>query len=105
MQMPVRTIGNLLNTKDNGDLGDLLERAQSMSELAATLSAALPDDLGNSILAANIRAGGELVVICRSPAWASRLRYESDALLSAARKYGVAVERCTLKVSRNTAVK
>ena len=47
-----------------------------------------------------MRESGELVVIAATSAWASRLRYESDALLEAARSTGVEAHSCRIRVSR-----
>jgi hypothetical protein len=99
--MPAKSIGNLLNRNNNGELGDLIERAQAMSELTRTLSKALPGELAAGIIAANIRTDGELVVVCRSSAWASRLRYETDALLAATRKFGEDAVSCSVRVSHD----
>ena len=54
-----------------------------------------------AVIAANVRDDGELVVICESPAWASRLRFAADTLLEAAIAHGAAATRCTVRVSRN----
>jgi predicted nucleic acid-binding Zn ribbon protein len=52
-------------------------------------------------VAANVRDDGELVVLCRSSAWASRLRFAADDLLSAARATGAEVTRCSVRVARD----
>ncbi|NCF25173.1 MAG: DUF721 domain-containing protein [Gammaproteobacteria bacterium] len=72
-----------------------------MGELASALARAVPPDEGASILAANVREDGELVVICRSPAWASRLRFTADVLLEAARAQGAEASRCSVRVARS----
>jgi hypothetical protein len=68
---------NLLNPNAGGDLGDIV-----------------------AIVAANLRENGDLVVIAISSAWASRLRYETDALLAAARKSGVSAQSCRIRVAQ-----
>ena len=98
--MAAKQLGNLLNTNGNGDLAKLVRRARDMGELTATLTAALPVDLAGSLVAANIRGDCELVVICRSSAWASRLRFEEAALVEAARKHGVSVDKVSVRVAR-----
>ena len=98
--MTAKSLENLLNPSNDGDLGDLVRRARHMDALATVLSDALPPGEGAAILAANLREDGELVVLCESPAWASRLRFSSDALLAAARAHGSAAERCTIRVLR-----
>ena len=99
--MAVKSIENLLNPSKDGDLADIVRRARDMDELASALVRALPADEGASILAANVREDGELVVLCRSPAWASRLRFAADTLLAAARAHGAEASSCTVRVARS----
>ena len=91
---------NLLNLSGDGDLGQIVRRAREMGELTEVLSNALPDEYIGAIIAANLREDGDLVVIAASSAWASRLRYETDALLAAARTAGVDAATCRVRVSR-----
>ena len=98
--MPTKSLGNLLNPCNDGDLGDLVRRAREMGELTEALARALPEEHAQGIVAANLREDGELVVIAASPAWASRLRYEADALLEAARSIGVDATTCRVRVSQ-----
>ena len=99
--MATDKLKNLLNPSNDGDLGDLISRAKRMGELTDVLSNALPESDKSAIVAANIREDGELVVICASSAWASRLRYETDKLLNAARESGVTAKTCRIRVSQN----
>ena len=98
--MTAKSLENLLNPSKNGDLGALVRRAKDMSSLAAALAGAIGPDEGASIAAANVREDGELVVLVRSPAWASRLRYLADTLLATARAQGHSADRCTIRVAR-----
>ena len=98
--MSTKSLENLLKPNKDGGLGDVIRRAKEMGELATALSSALPADLADGIVAANIRDGSELVVICRSSAWAARLRFETESILDAARKTGADVSSCTVKVSQ-----
>lgn len=98
--MPAKSLGNLLNPCDNGDLAALVRRARDLGALTAALVRAAGPDDGASIVAANLRDDGELVVLCTSPARAARLRFRTDALLDAARGYGVDADRCTVRVAR-----
>lgn len=98
--MPAKRLENLLNPNDDGSLGDLVRRARKMGELAVALDKALPAAAAGSIVSANVRDDGELVVLAASPAWASKLRFEADLLLEAARAAGVEVQSCTVRVSR-----
>ena len=100
--MAAKSLENLLNPSKDGDLANIVRRAQDMGALATALVRALPADEGASILAANVRDDGELVVLTHSPAWASRLRFYADALLAAARAHGAEASRCSVRVARGT---
>ncbi len=92
---------NLLNPCSGGDLGNIVRRAKELGELTDALSRALPEDCAGAVVAANLRENGELVVIAASSAWASRLRYETDTLLDAARSAGLNPTACRVRVSQN----
>jgi hypothetical protein len=98
--MAIKHLGNLLNPNNDGGLGDVVRHARDMGELVGALQASLAEKDAAAIIAANIRENGELVILCSSSAWASRLRFEKEALLQAARGTGVAVDRCTVRVGR-----
>jgi hypothetical protein len=100
--MSIKSLENLLNPNDNGGLGEIVRHARDMGELVNRLQRALPDDIGQQVLAANIRGDGELIVLTSSPAWAAKLRFEADALLAAARATGAEVASCTVRVSRGS---
>jgi hypothetical protein len=99
--MAAKSLENLLNPNKDGDLANIVRRARDMGELASALLRALPAEEGASILSANVRDDGELVILCRSSAWASRLRFSSDALLAAAKTCGAEVSRCSVRVARS----
>jgi len=40
------------------------------------------------------------VILAKSSAWASRLRFETEALIEAARETGADVMSCTVRVAR-----
>jgi len=98
--MTAKQLGNLLNPKGNGELGDIVKRAREMGELTENLSKCLPENLRGSVVAANISGGSELVLICQSSAWAARLRYEEAALIKAASSLGVNVDKVSVRVAR-----
>lgn len=98
--MSTNKLENLLKPNADGELGGLVQRAKAMGELTQVLSRALPGSDRSAIVAANVREDGELVVICASSAWASRLRYETDKLLKAARDAGVEARSCRVRVSQ-----
>ena len=84
--MTITRLENLLKTGAGGTLDEIIQRAQNMDELTTALRAELPADAGPNLLAANLREDGELVLICASSAWASRLRFESDKLIKTAQE-------------------
>ncbi len=98
--MPSNKLKSLLNPSAHGDLGELIGRARRMGELTDILANALPDSDRSAIVAANVREDGELVVICASSAWASRLRYETETLLEAASRAGISAHSCRIRVSQ-----
>jgi hypothetical protein len=100
--MTIIRLENLLKARASGTLRKIIQRAQNMDELTTALRAELPTDAGQNLLAANLREGGELVLVCTSSAWASRLRFESDKLMEAARKAGLTVTTCRVTVSQAT---
>ena len=99
--MSVKSLENLLNLNGDGGLGDIIRHARDMGELVPVLQACLPEDEAHSVVAANIRGDGELVVLASSPAWAAKLRFEAESLMRAARQTGTEVTSCTVRVSRN----
>ncbi len=99
--MSAISLQNLLSSGDSNGLSKLVKKARNMGELTHILQSALDTDLASSLVAANVRNSGELVVICESPAWAARLRYEADALMQAAREAGLAVSSCRVCVSQS----
>ena len=99
--MAAKSLENLLNPSKDGDLADIVRRARRMDELTSALARALPPEEGASILAANVRDDGELVILCRSSAWASRLRFAADTLLTAARAHGAEASSCSVRVARS----
>ena len=69
-----------------GALGRLADSARQRCDLAALLRAALAPDTAAALLGATLREDGTLVVTASSPAWASRLRFESAELLARAQE-------------------
>ena len=99
--MSLKSLENLLQTSQDKGLGDVIQRARDMGDLAQILQDSLPESERHAISAANIRDDGDLVILASSSAWASRLRYEEEALLAAARAAGHSVSRCSVRVARN----
>jgi hypothetical protein len=98
--MASNELKNLLNPYAGGDLGDIVNRARKMGDLTRALCDGLPEEFTGAIIAANLRENGDLVVIASSSAWASRLRFETDSLLAAARGAGLNATTCRIRVSQ-----
>ena len=98
--MSITKLENLLKSHENKNLDKIIQRAQNMDSLTTALQAGLPADLAANLVAANVREDGNLVLVCSSPAWASRLRFESDQLIEIATKTGANVSDCIVKVIR-----
>ena len=103
LPMPVTQLKNLLESGRKGGSEDSLEglvqRARDMQDLTVFVQGVLPAELADNLLAASLRDDGEMVLICRSSAWASRLRFETDELLAAAINNGVKATSCRVTVS------
>lgn len=101
--MPVTQLKDLLESAQKGGATDSLEglvqRARDMQDLTVILQDVLAAELADNLLAASLRDDGEMVLICRSSAWASRIRFESDELLKTARENGVEASSCRVTVS------
>ena len=98
--MSLKKIDKLLNSKGGNALEDLVQHAQDMDDLALRVRLSLDGDMRDAIAAANLRDDGEPVVVCRSSAWAARLRFESERLMQAARDGGYSVTGCRVRVGR-----
>ncbi len=101
--MPAQKLENLLNRNKNGELAEIIERARDFAELSDALAAALPEDVREGLVSASVSADGQLVVFGRSPAWAAKLRYESQSLLEAARDSGQPADSVRVRVSHQSA--
>ena len=60
----------------------------------------LPPDLAANLLAANLRADGELVLVASSSAWAAKIRFEEEKLIEIVRQGGAVVDKCRVTVSK-----
>ena len=97
--MSIIRLEKLLKTGSGKALEKIVQHAQNMDDLCSALRARLPDEAKSHLLAANLRENGELVLLCSSSSWASRIRFESDQMIDAARATGAIVEKCKVRVS------
>ncbi len=96
--MSFSRLDNLLQASSGNSLSKIISRAQAMEALTSKLRSKLSPDFAQHLVAANLRPDGELVIICESSTWASRIRYEADTLMTVARTEGRPVLKCTIKV-------
>ena len=99
--MPIKKLKNLLNSGASGSLKQVIQTAKDMDFLTSALHDAMNPEMAENLLAANIREGDVLVVICSSSAWASRIRFESIALLAAAGSAGFDAKSVRVMVTRS----
>jgi len=71
-----------------------------VGERTKRLGKAPSEEYAGGIIATNLSEDGGLVVIAASSAWASRLRYETDTLLTAARSAGLDPTGCRVRVTQ-----
>lgn len=98
---PMKKLDTLLGRTDQSALGRLAAKAGRMDALLKAVTAAVPDELAPGVVALNLRDSGELVLLCRSAAYASRVRFEADAIQAAAREAGFTTDRVVVRVSRD----
>lgn len=97
--MAVTRLENLLKSGNSSRLGKIIQTAQSMQVLTDALRRDLPAELGREIESVSLR-DGRLTVLTSSQAFASRLRFEAEALLAAARAAGADATACDVRVRR-----
>lgn len=98
--MPTTKLEDLLKSPRAGDLNTLIRRARDMDSLGTALKGSLASELAEQLVGANLRNDGELVLVCSSSAWASRLRFEGETLLGAARAAGFDASSMRVTVSQ-----
>ena len=64
---------------DTGGLAGIVRRAEATDRLARSVQSAVPAEVSDHILGANLR-GDRLVVIVDGAAWAARVRFESATI-------------------------
>lgn len=79
----------------------IIQTAADMQLLTSALKDAVTQEIAEHLIAANVRENGELVIICTSSAWASRLRFESKILISTAKNSGFDASEMRVTVTQN----
>ena len=96
--MPLKKLENILKLGTSGSLDQIIRTANNMDSLTGALRNALAPEIADQLVAANARDDGILVIICSSSAWASRIRFESESLLSAAKRAGFSADSVRVSV-------
>ena len=96
--MPLKKLENILKLGTSGSLDQIIQTANDMDSLTGALQNALAPEIADQLVAANARDDGILVIICSSSAWASRIRFESESLLSAAKRAGFSADSVRVSV-------
>ncbi len=79
-------------------LNRLVSRASAMQSLCDVVTDSVDADHASHITDVNVSEENVLVVVADSAAWAARLRFQTDALLSAARAHGIQAAQCKVRV-------
>lgn len=99
--MKEKNLKNLINSKSSSELYKIIQTAADMQLLTSALKDAVTQEIAEHLIAANVRENGELVIICTSSAWASRLRFESKILISTAKNSGFDASEMRVTVTQN----
>ncbi len=97
--MAIIRLDKLLKSGPDGSLGKIIQRAQDMDDLTAQLRGELEETMAETLLAANVRANGELVLVASSSAWAAKIRFEGERLMHAASNENVKVTSFRVRVA------
>jgi len=100
--MSIIRLDKLLKSGPGGELGKILRRARHMDDLTTRLRANLDPEIAPTLLAANIRENGELVVVASTSAWAAKLRFESETLIKTAHTPDLPVKSIRITVTTTT---
>jgi len=99
--MSITRLDKLLKSDPGDRLDKIIQRAQNIDALTTALKAELPTEMAENLLSANVYDSGELVLVCSTSAWASRLRFEGNALIAAAQKAGTCAKTCKVTVGHH----
>ncbi|WP_200373226.1 DciA family protein [Thiocystis violacea] len=86
--MPARFSHIRDHLRTHGIARDLLERSRRERDLVAALRARLPENLEPHCLDAGV-ADGKLTLFLDSPAWLTRARFQSEAILASLTSYKI----------------
>jgi hypothetical protein len=83
---------------NDGRLASLAREAERRAGLTRSVTASLPADLQPHVLHVSVSRDGQATVTVDSAAWATRLRYEQQCLVTALSAEGLETTRVIVKV-------
>jgi len=93
-----RSLGDII-ANPRTRFGKLAKEAERRVALADQLRNSLPENLRDGISDCNISDSGTLTVLAVNPEWASRLRFETELLLSIGRQAEPGLSNVKIKVA------
>ncbi len=93
-----KSLADLISAPSGG-LSSLAEAARVRAELGDYLRKHLDPAVAPGMIHCNIRDDQTLVVLAASPAWAARLRFEADQLMTLCRQCGIEARAVKVRVS------
>lgn len=94
-----KLLSNIICDADS-PIRQLAEEARARLGLSDRIRAAMPAELAAAITQCTLRDDGTLIVRTTGPEWATRLRFESETILSLCRATCPQAQRVKVKVSR-----
>ncbi len=85
--------------RPGGALAALVRRAEESLSLVARLKAGLEPGAGEALRAARLTEDGTLVIAVASPAWAARLRFDTERLQQICLEGQLRCERVEVRVA------
>ncbi|OGT21317.1 MAG: hypothetical protein A2V90_03570 [Gammaproteobacteria bacterium RBG_16_57_12] len=101
MTKSTQSIETILSKACGEHLPRLIQRAQRLNDISCHLSLHLGQPLGQHVKVANIR-GNTVILLIDSPAWLSKLRYISPAVVKYLKDYGVSAVELQVDPERKT---
>ena len=97
-----KSLSKLISLSDS-PLGKLAQEARSRLELTDHIRTGLPDDLSAELTGCSLDDNNILIVRASNPAWAARLRFETERLLVLCRERHPETRSVKVKVTRQGA--
>ena len=94
-----KSLSKLISSSESS-LGQLAKEARSRLELTDHIRTGLPAELSAEMTACTLDANKTLIVRASNPAWAARLRFESERLLVLCRQRHPETRSVKVKVTR-----